>query len=101
MPMRWRSMPTPPASTPCNAVATVTVHLRPGCHLCEEALAVLEGLRAQLAFTLQTVDIESDDDLHRRYLERIPVIALDGAELYDFFVDARDLRARLDGADTE
>ena len=42
-----------------------------------------------------------DDELHRRYLERIPVIALDGAELYDFFVDERDLRARLDAAGTE
>jgi glutaredoxin len=82
-------------------VRTVTVYLRPGCHLCEEALAVLDRLRAQVPFTLRTVDIESDDDLHRRYLERIPVIALDGAELYDYLVDERDLRARLDGAGTE
>ena len=82
-------------------MATVTVYVRPGCHLCEEALGVLAELGATTPFVLETVDIESDDDLHRRYLERIPVIALDGAELYDFFVDARDLRARLDGADTE
>ena len=82
-------------------MATVTVYLRPGCHLCEEALAILADLRAATPFELETVDIESDDDLHRRYLERIPVIALDGAELYDFFVDARDLRARLDAPATE
>ena len=80
---------------------TVTVYLRPGCHLCEEALVVLDRLRAQVPFTLQAVDIESDDDLHRRYLERIPVIALDGAELYDYLVDERDLRGRLDGVGTE
>ena len=80
---------------------TITVYLRPGCHLCEEALAVLGDLRAQVAFVLETVDIESDDDLHRRYLERIPVIVLDGAELYDYVVDARDLRARLNAAGTE
>jgi len=82
-------------------VRTITVYLRPGCHLCEEALAVLGDLRAQVAFVLETVDIESDDDLHRRYLERIPVIVLDGAELYDYVVDARDLRARLNAAGTE
>ncbi len=41
------------------------------------------------------IDIESDDALHARYLERIPVIVLDGEELYDFVVDAADLSRRL------
>jgi hypothetical protein len=41
------------------------------------------------------VDIEGDDALLRRYLERIPVVALDGEELFDHFVDERALRARL------
>jgi len=39
-----------------------------------------------------------DDELHRRYLERIPVVALDGEELYDFFVDAEDLASRVSSA---
>jgi glutaredoxin len=73
----------------------VTVYGKPECHLCDAALDALRRLRAELAFRLVEVDITSDDDLHRRYLERIPVISLDGAELYDFFVDERDLRARL------
>ncbi|HSD77226.1 MAG TPA: hypothetical protein VLA98_07460 [Solirubrobacteraceae bacterium] len=47
---------------------------------------------------MQEVDVERDDALLRAYLERIPVIALDGEELYDFFVDERDLAARLAGA---
>ena len=33
--------------------------------------------------------------LFKRYLERIPVVALDGEELYDFFVDEQDLRRRV------
>ena len=42
------------------------------------------------------VDIESDDELFKRYLERIPVVAVDGEEAFDFFVDeATLLRARL------
>lgn len=74
---------------------TVTVYGRPGCHLCDDALARLRPLAAELGFALTEVDIEGDDDLHRRYLERIPVIALDGEELSDFFVDEAALRAAL------
>jgi hypothetical protein len=40
-------------------------------------------------------DITTDDDLHRRYLERIPVVALDGDELFDHFVDEAALEASL------
>ncbi len=71
--------------------AGLVLYTRPGCHLCDDARAVLE--RVGHAFT--EVDIESDDRLLRRYLERIPVVALDGVELYDFFVDEADLRARV------
>lgn len=74
---------------------TVTLYGREGCHLCEEARAVLLDLRSRVPFELLEVDIESDDALHRRYLERIPVVALDGRELYDFFVDADDLASRV------
>ena len=73
----------------------VTLHGRDGCHLCDDARAVLERIRRDEPFSLQEVDIEADDDLLRRYLERIPVICLEDEELYDFFVDEGDLRARL------
>lgn len=64
---------------------------RPGCHLCDEARVVLE----RVGEPFDEVDITTDDELHARYLERIPVIVLDGEELYDFFVDELDLRRRL------
>jgi glutaredoxin len=76
-------------------VRIVTLYTRPGCHLCDDARATLERMRAERPFTLREIDIESDDDLHARYLERIPVIALDGEELFDFFVDEAQLAARL------
>jgi glutaredoxin len=79
-----------------SAVATLTLYGRPGCHLCDDARAQLLALRAELGFDLVEHDIEADDDLHRRYLERIPVVVLDGEELFDFFVDERVLRDRLD-----
>ena len=43
----------------------------------------------------EEVDIERDDQLLKRYLERIPVVAVDGAERFDFFVDEDALRALL------
>jgi glutaredoxin len=64
---------------------------RPGCHLCDDARIVLERIGHPFA----EVDIESDDRLLGRYLERIPVVVLDGQELYDFVVDEADLRARV------
>ena len=80
-----------------SALPTVTLYSRSGCHLCDDARAVLERLRARAPFVLEERDIEADDALLKAYLERIPVIALDGQELYDFFVDERDLTRRLSG----
>ena len=75
--------------------AVVRLLGRPGCHLCEEARSLLERLRVEHPFRLEEVDIESDDTLLKAYLERIPVVVLDGEELYDFFVDEADLVQRL------
>ena len=73
----------------------VTLYTRRGCHLCDEAHAVLRRLRRQAPFDLELVDIEADDALHMRLLERIPVVAVDGEEVSEHFVDAGDLLARL------
>lgn len=70
---------------------------RPGCHLCDDARARLVVLAAELGFRLHEHDIESDDELFKRYLERIPVGVLDGEHLFDFFVDEGELRRRLAG----
>jgi glutaredoxin len=70
---------------------TLVLYGRPGCHLCDDARRVLE----RIGHPFEEVDIEADDELLVSYLERIPVIALDGDELYDFFVDEADLRERL------
>ena len=69
----------------------LTLYSRPDCHLCDDARAVLE----RVGEPFDEVDIAIDEALHARCLERIPVIALDGEELYDFFVDEPDLRRRL------
>jgi glutaredoxin len=78
-----------------SAAAQVTLYGRPGCHLCDDALAVLERVRADAPFDLRTVNIEDDDALLCAYLERIPVVSVDGDEVYDYYVDEADLRSRL------
>jgi glutaredoxin len=78
-----------------DARRVVTLYGRPGCHLCDDARAALERVREVTPFRLEELDIEADDRLLATYLERIPVVALDGEELYDYFVDEADLRARL------
>jgi glutaredoxin len=71
---------------------SLVLYGRAGCHLCDEARTVLE----RLGHPFEEVDIEADDGLLARYLERIPVVALDGVELYDFFVNEAELRVLLD-----
>jgi glutathione S-transferase len=75
----------------------VRLYGRPDCHLCDEARRELLELRYDgLDFELEDVDIDSDDELHRRFLERIPVIELDGEVVSELFLDSAGLRARLD-----
>ena len=72
------------------------MYAAPGCHLCADALATLRSLQDELGFALVERDITTDDALHRAYLERIPVVDLDGEELFDYFVDENVLRERLE-----
>jgi glutaredoxin len=78
-------------------MADVVVYSRPGCHLCEEALAQIIALHEQgYRFSLHEVDIESNDLLLRRHLERIPVVEVDGMEVSELILDRAALVARLD-----
>lgn len=78
-------------------LAEVLVYSRPGCHLCEEAIAALVALHAAgYRFELHEIDIESDDLLLRRHLERIPVVEIDGVVASELVFDEASVRARLD-----
>jgi glutaredoxin len=69
----------------------VVLYGRPDCHLCDDARAMLERAGASYAER----DIESDDELFKRYLERIPVVEIDGEEAFELLIDEPALRARL------
>ena len=59
-------------------------------------MAELRRLQDELGFALRERDIDGDEALLRAYFERIPVVALDGEELFDFYVDETALRERLE-----
>jgi glutaredoxin len=77
-------------------VAVLTVYGKPGCHLCDDARAAVRDVLAGRDVRLREVDVTLDPVLERRYGERIPVVALDGEELFDYVVDPDALRDRLD-----
>jgi glutaredoxin len=74
---------------------TVTLFSREGCCLCDDARAVLERVQKRLEFVLEERDIEADEHLLRAYLERIPVVAINGVEAFELFVDEAELERSL------
>ena len=66
---------------------TVVLYGREGCCLCDDARVVLERVRVKHPFALTQRDIDEDPVLLRAYLERIPVVTIDGHEAFELFVD--------------
>jgi glutaredoxin len=79
-------------------VTVVTLYGKPGCHLCDDAREVVAAVRERCEFELREVDVSVDPALHREYGERIPVVAVDGEDRFQYHVDAARLLAALDGA---
>lgn len=75
----------------------VTLYTRPECHLCDEVRDELTSLQAEFPHELREVNIESDDELLRRYAEQIPVVVV-GAYTLRAPIDPKDLRITLGAA---
>jgi hypothetical protein len=74
---------------------TVTLYSRPGCCLCDDAREILERVRSRHPFVLEERDIDEDRALTLAYLERIPVVIVDGVEAFELFVDEQELERML------
>ena len=72
----------PSDKTPIGPTARVVIYSRPGCHLCEEAKKVIEASVCREEYTLEEINIESDQELLRRYRYDIPVIIINGEEAF-------------------
>ena len=74
----------------------VTVYSRHGCHLCEDAVKTLEGMREELAFEIQIIYIDGNPELEKLYGNEVPVIHING-EHHDFYkVDPERFRTSLE-----
>jgi glutaredoxin len=73
----------------------VDIYSRPGCHLCDEAKAVIEPFRKHYALVLRTINVESSEDLENRYGSDIPVVFIDGKEAFRHRVDRTELERKL------
>jgi glutaredoxin-like protein DUF836 len=97
-------MPSDMAATP--PLPDLILYARPGCHLCDDARAVLQGLledraaRSQPLATVRDVDITGDPDLERRFFDTIPVIELRGDRLELAISPARIRRFLAEHLDT-
>jgi glutaredoxin len=73
----------------------LTLYGKPGCHLCEEARAVVDEVRERRPFELEEVDITRDPALEARYRERIPVVVINGEEALELVIEASELERCL------
>ena len=74
----------------------VTVYSRHGCHLCDDAVEILESLKQELKFNLEIKYIDGSSELEKLYGEQVPVIQIDG-EHHDFYkVDPIRFRTSLE-----
>jgi glutaredoxin len=75
--------------------ARVIVYSRPGCHLCDEAKAAIQNSNCSEHYTLEEVNIESDDELLKKYKYDIPVVTIDGEEAFRHRVDPQEFKIRV------
>ena len=74
----------------------LTLYGRSYCHLCDDMVAALEGLRDSLGFSLHVADVDEDPKLEAAYGELVPVLVdAQGREICHYFLDIGALRSRL------
>jgi glutaredoxin len=75
----------------------VTLYTRSGCCLCDKAKDVLLEVRQHAEFEYQEVDIDRDADLLALYNEEVPVIAINGANVFRYGVHLKEFLRKLAG----
>jgi glutaredoxin len=76
-------------------MSRVQLYGRAGCHLCDEARAVVAEVTGELDTGFEEIDVDSDPALVRRYGDEVPVVCVDGAQVAFWRIDAQRLRSLL------
>ena len=74
----------------------ITIYGRTGCHLCEDALKLLQSMKDELNFDIEEILIDGNEELEKLYSEKIPVTHIDGVH-HDFWrVDPERFKSSLE-----
>ena len=74
----------------------ITIYGRTGCHLCEDALQLLQSMQDELNFEIEEILIDGNEELEKLYGEKIPVTHIDGVH-HDFWrVDPERFKSSLE-----
>ena len=74
----------------------VTIYSRKECHLCEEALNVLQKLKNELGFEISEIFIDGNEELEKQYGEQVPVTLIDGVHHDYWRVDPVRFKSSLE-----
>jgi glutaredoxin len=74
----------------------VSIYSRKECHLCEEALKVLQKLKDELGFEISEIFIDGDKELEKQYGEQVPVTLIDGVHHDYWRVDPVRFKSSLE-----
>lgn len=99
--LRWILSKLKSRRTRMNTGVKVVLYTRPGCTLCDKAKTIIMKVSRNHPIDLQEVDISSDPNLVQAYGESIPVVCIDGVEVFRGKVSEyrlqRELRERQGG----
>jgi glutaredoxin len=73
----------------------LVVYSKPGCHLCEDTLRLLQVLHHEFDLTIEEIDITTDRELFKNYFEKIPVLVIDGHDTFAAPIPLDEVRATL------
>jgi glutaredoxin len=73
----------------------LTLYMRPGCHLCEQMMDVVQPLATEYGCQLEQVDISGDPALEAGLGQEVPVLFVNGRKAFKYRASARELRRRL------
>jgi glutaredoxin len=75
----------------------VIVYSRKGCHLCEIVKEKLTKLERRGGFSWREVDVETDEQLRRRFTDEVPVVFIDGRKAFKYRLDEHEFLKKLAG----
>jgi len=81
--------------------AHVIVYSKPGCHLCEEAKEAIRAAGCDDQITLTEINIENDPALKLKYQYDIPVIAINGVDIFMHRVKPEEFRSKIQTVSTD